>query len=39
MKRSAFADSQNMEAVKRMELGISVPDFCKELGISTATFY
>ena len=39
MKRSAFADSQNMEAVKRMELGISVPDFCKALGISTATFY
>jgi putative transposase len=39
MKRSAFADSQNMDAVKRVELGISVTDLCKELGISTATFY
>ena len=28
-----------MEAVKRVESGILVPDLCRELGISTATFY
>ena len=28
-----------MDAVKRAETGIGVPDICKELGISTATFY
>ncbi len=38
MKRSKFSDSQIMEAVKRVEAGIGVPDMCRELGISTATF-
>jgi putative transposase len=28
-----------MGAVKRVEAGIGVPDICRELGISTATFY
>jgi len=28
-----------MDAVKRVEAGIRVPDMCRELGISTATFY
>ena len=28
-----------MDALKRVESGISVPDICRELGISTATFY
>jgi putative transposase len=28
-----------MDAVKRVEAGFSVPDICRELGISTATFY
>ncbi|AIP63227.2 transposase [Burkholderia thailandensis] len=28
-----------MEALKRVEAGLSVPDLCRELGISTATFY
>ena len=28
-----------MDAVKRVEIGIGVPDICRELGISTATFY
>jgi putative transposase len=39
MKRSKFSDSQIMEAVKRVGAGIWVPDLCRELGISTATFY
>ena len=39
MKRSKFTDSQIMDAVKRVEVGIGVPDICRELGISTAKFY
>jgi putative transposase len=39
MKKSRFTDSQIMDALKRVESGISVPDICRELGISTATFY
>lgn len=39
MKRSKFSDSQIMDAVKRFETGIGLPDICRELGISTATFY
>ncbi len=39
MKRSKFSDSQILDAVKRVEAGIGVPDICRELGISTATFY
>ena len=32
-------DSQIMDALKRVEAGIAVPDLCWELGISSATFY
>ncbi|QQK05903.1 MULTISPECIES: IS3 family transposase [Burkholderia] len=39
MKKSRFTDSQIMDALKRVESGLSVPDLCRELGISTATFY
>ena len=39
MKKSKFTDSQIMEALKRVEAGISVPEICRELGISSATFY
>jgi putative transposase len=39
MKKSKFTDSQIMEALKRVEAGLSVPDICRELGISSATFY
>jgi putative transposase len=39
MKKSRFTDSQIMDALKRVESGISVPDICRELGISMATFY
>ena len=28
-----------MDALKRVEAGLAVPDQCRELGISTATFY
>ncbi len=39
MKKSRFTDSQIMEALKRAEAGLAVPDVCRELGISSATFY
>ena len=39
MKRSKFSDSQIIEALKRVEGGLSVPELCRELGISLATFY
>jgi putative transposase len=39
MKKSRFTDSQIMEALKRAEAGVSVPELCRELGVSTATFY
>ncbi len=39
MKKSRFTDSQIMDTLKRAESGVAVPDLCRELGISTATFY
>lgn len=39
MKKSRFTDSQILEALKRVEGGLPVPELCRELGISTATFY
>ena len=39
MRKSKFTDNQIMDAVKRVEAGFAVPDICRELGISTATFY
>ncbi len=39
MKKSKFTDSQIMEALKQVEAGLSVPEICRELGISSATFY
>lgn len=39
MKKSRFTDSQIMAALKRVEAGLPVPEMCRELGISTATFY
>ena len=39
MKRSKFTDSQIMDALKRVDAGLVVPDVCRELGISSATFY
>ncbi|EON12910.1 Hemolysin [Pandoraea sp. SD6-2] len=39
MKKSRFTDSQIMNALKRVAAGLVAPDLCRELGISTATFY
>jgi putative transposase len=39
MKKSKFTDSQIVDALKQWESGIGVPEICRELGISTATFY
>lgn len=39
MKRSKFSDSQIIDSVKRVEAGTAVPDICRELGISSSTFY
>jgi len=39
MKKSRFTDSQIIAALKRAEAGSPVPDLCRELGISSATFY
>ena len=36
---SSNADSQIMVALKRVEVGLPVPEICRELGISSATFY
>jgi len=39
MKKSRFTDSQIIDALKRAEADLTVPDLCRELGISSATFY
>jgi hypothetical protein len=39
MKKSRFTDSQIVEALKRAEAGVTVPELCRELGVSSATFY
>ena len=39
MNSSKFTESQIMEALKRGDAGLAVPEICRELGISTATFY
>ena len=39
MKRSKFTDIQIMDSLKRVDRGLPVPDICRQLGISSATFY
>jgi putative transposase len=39
MKKSRFTDSQILESLKRAEAGLAVPELCRELGASSATFY
>ncbi len=39
MKKSRFTEEQIVFALKQAELGTSVPDVCRKLGISDATFY
>ncbi len=38
MKKSRFTDSQIVEALKRVEAGVTAPDLCRELWVSSATF-
>jgi putative transposase len=39
MKASRFTDGQILAILKQNESGISVPDLCREHGMSSATFY
>lgn len=39
MKQSRFSDSQILAILKQNESGVSVPDLCREHGMSSATFY
>ncbi|CAO95437.1 Putative transposase [Erwinia tasmaniensis Et1/99] len=39
MKKSRFTEEQNVFAPKQAGQGASVPDVCRKLGISDATFY
>lgn len=39
MKKSKFSNSQILSILKQAEAGLSVPDICREHGISSATFY
>ncbi len=39
MKKSKFSNSQIMDALKRVQGGLPVPEVCREFGISTAMFY
>lgn len=39
MKRSRFSDEQISFALRQADGGTAVPDVCRQLGISEATFY
>jgi len=39
MKKSRYTDSQILSILKQNESGTSVPDLCREHGISSAAFY
>lgn len=39
MKKSLFTDSPIIDALERAEAGLTVPELCRERGISSATFY
>lgn len=39
MRKSRYSESQIVDALKRAESGIAVKDVCRELGVSSATFY
>ena len=39
MRKSKFTDEQIAFALKQAELGISVEEACRKMGISDATFY
>ena len=39
MRKSKYSDQQIINALKRAEQGVPVKDICRELGISSGTFY
>lgn len=39
MKRSKFTEEQIAYALRQAESGTPVPDVCRQLGVSEATFY
>ena len=39
MKKSRYTDSQILAFLKQNENGVSVPDLCREHGISSTQFY
>ena len=39
MRKSRYSDSQILSILKQNENGVSVPDLCREHGMSTAMFY
>jgi putative transposase len=39
MKKSNYTESQIVKAIKEYENGKSVNDLCRELGVSSVTFY
>ena len=39
MRKSRYSDSQKLVILKQNESGVSVPDFCREHGMSIAMLY
>ena len=39
MKKSRYSDSQIMAILKQAEIGVPVPELCREHGMSSASFY
>lgn len=39
MKKSRYTEEQIAFALKQADLGVTVPEICRKMGISEATFY
>jgi predicted DNA-binding transcriptional regulator YafY len=39
VEKLLFKDSQIVEALKHAEAGVTIPELCGELGVSSSTFY